>query len=230
MAVIIETATKKDDVVPLTDGAACDGFVAGDAQVGVAATQLSPKFFNGVTGEINNVILGIHGPVAALDTDDYSQMMTAIGGRLLQNYPKSALVTPWLFDWRSQHHSEAAAAEWMERRRSDRRVNAPDNALYNLCPFTPPDLAQSVVEYTVVMVGTNDLTTRCNVVIKASVRRNGGTVTVQSQATAFDDSPDGTVTVEVIGTAVVCRVDVPVVGENVNIFVTGTITNVTQNV
>ena len=230
MAVIIESATAKDNVVPLTDGATCDGFVAGDAQVGVAATQLTPKFFNGVTGEINNVILGIHGPVVALDTDDSSQMMTAIAGRLLQNYPKSALVTPWLFDWRSQHHSEAAAAEWMERRRSDRRVNVADDAIYNLCPFTPPDLAQSIVTYTVTMVGTNDLTTRCNVVTVASVRRNGGTVTVQSQSATLDDSPDGTVTVDVVGTAVVCKVVVPALTENVNLFAHGTITQLTQSV
>jgi hypothetical protein len=133
------------------------------------------------------------------------------------------------FEWRSQWHENSAAAEWKERRRSDRKENVVDNAAYKLCNFTPPDLSQGLVTYVVTMVGTNDLTTRALVEIKASVKRNGGTVTVQSSATVFDDSPDATVTVAVFAGQVYCDVAVAIIGENVNIFVTGTYTTLTQD-
>ena len=229
MALIIETATKKLDGVTLDDGTHCDGFTSGDPQIGLSPTQLSAKYFDTLTAEVNNVIRGIHAPGGSLDPDNSAQAMEAINARLTSNWPKTN--ESWVFEWRSQYHAASASQAWLRRERSDRKENVADNADYNLAPFAPADLSQFLVTYVVVLVGTNNLTTRCIHERKASARRNGGAVTIQQQSAIFVDNPDSiTITIEDLGAQVYCKVAVPALGENVNIFVTGTITNVTRDV
>lgn len=233
MAVLIETATAAEDAVNIGPGVFVDGFTPGDPQAGIAPTQLSADWCNQVTGEIDSVINGIdaYDTPMALDGDNVNQVRNAISARFLSNYPKSFTGAQWVFEWRSQWHDNAAAGDWKRYERSDREENATDDTTYNMCQFFPPDGSQFIVEYTCVLVNPASITSRCNVKMIASGRRSTN-VTIQDSQTVFEDNPGATitVTVEAVTTAVAIRVDIPATGGTYNIFITGTLTVVTDDV
>ncbi len=234
MAVFIETATASPDAVGVSPGVTIDGFSAGVPQAGVAPTQFSPKWCNAVMGELNYIVNNIHAydnPITLTCDDDgfNSQVTNAINERFVSNYPKSG-VSNFTFEWRSQYHSNPAAAEWKVLSKSDHLINQADDDSYNLCPIRPPDDSVFFVEYTITVTNVATLADRCLSKMTASGSRAAGVTQVYVTNGDFDDNQiaELTWTVDVDGLDVVAKIDIGVNGNRYNIFVKGELQVVTK--
>ncbi|MBL9102176.1 MAG: hypothetical protein JNL82_14525 [Myxococcales bacterium] len=236
MAAIILTSTKKTNGITLDDGSTMHGFTGGVAQAGIKPTQLSAAYFDALSGELGNVIRGIHSAdsIPTLDANSKKQVMDAINGRFLKNYPKSAPPSPWVFEWRSEY-LVGSQINWKVRQRTDSELNVSANNIYYLCNFAPPDDSQFFVEYSVLIVDTNSLTSRFITKLLASGRRASGTITIQAGEQPFLDNAlvggpiDSSTGVTVTGQSgqVCIKVEIGPDANNFNIMVDGKITIVT---
>lgn len=237
MGVQADTATAVPDLLP--DDA--DGFTAGDPQAGVAPTQLSPTFLNSIITELNAIITKVGGGDVALAfgngdiTATWQQAALAIMTGIAFARGNSGLPFTANPAWyrRTFGPAGATADKFRTWFRNDESVNVEDNYVDALCHMVVPDNSQFMCTWTVCVVRTNSITVYRNAVIRASCRRNGGAVTVQSVTAVagdggliatFDVKP-GTLSGE---PAAYLEVTLPVsVGNHFNISASAEATNVT---
>lgn len=192
MGVQADTATAVPDLLP----GGADGFTSGDAQAGIAPTQVSPSFLNSVVTEINNAITRVGNGDVALGFN--VENIAGIWGQLAQAilYRMAHAVGDAGFDdfilnaaWYRRTYGPAGATADKFRTwfRNDFSVNVEDNFVDAVCHVVVPDNSQFWVTWHVCVVRTNNVTIYRNAVIRASCRRNGGAVTVQSVTAVAGD-------------------------------------------
>lgn len=239
MGIQADTATA--DPGALLGGA--DGFTAGDAQQGIAPTQVSPTFLNGICDEINAVIIGLGdaklvGDVGdvpdPIDFGNQQQLNEAILRRIAfqDGYSPGGAYPPW---YRRTHAANVSSVDhkWCTWFRNSSRIAVSDNTVENSGHLVVPDESVFWVTFTVNVVRSDSILFLKNVILRALCRRTGGACYVDQQ-TVVDSFGALGATFTVIATtfsgfpAVAVETTLPVsVGKTFNIAISVEASNVT---
>lgn len=229
MGIIIDSATKSPNAALVAPGVFVDGFSSGDPQIGLAATQFTAAWCNGVQSEIGLAITKLV-PGSEVN-NNHGQLGASILERIRAQVNDGGLsqTCEWRADYIVSPTDAAAATEWKEYRTSQRKVAAAKNTVHHMCSFTPPDDSQILVEYRAVVAAVQLASARANYVWHASFRRSGNVVSQDGEIIYSDNNiADLTVTPVESGTSIRLDISVPnTPNDTYNIFVTGTFTVVT---
>lgn len=210
MAGIIGTPTKVVDKF----GVGRHGFTEGNPQVGLAATQLSSDWCDGVSEEINEAILA--GEYGALDNADRQQLAFAIDYQVTHRFPRlSAPPSTW-----RGHSTAGPAASYLRYEESGYRVNSVNNSVQSLVGMTLPTNSQASVIMRGSLVRSDSMTVYGNCIYVASIRNSAGTYTLQSSTAMLSDQNFiGLVMAPIASGGIYLRFTIPVsVGNVFNIF------------
>lgn len=213
MGVIIATASKVTDL----HGAGVHGFTDGDPQAGVAATEFSDVWANGVQQEINNAILGAEDDT--LDSNDWEQLAAAIDFQNRNVYPRIGITSTYY--WRG-HATPGAGATYRRHEESGYRENSADNTIQNLVGMLIPSNSQATVILRGSLVKSDDMTVYGNGIYAASIVNNAGTYTLQSWTPVMEDiNFIGLIFEPIASGGIYLRATIPAsVGNVFNIFAT----------
>lgn len=220
MAVIIATASKVVD----KHGTDVHGFTSGNPQAGVAATELSDDWCDGVQQEINNTIELYGDP---LDNTDRTQLSYSIDQQIRYRQPRFGgyVVDTWCSE------PSPASTDWLRRERSTGLLGVANNTVQNMLAMTMPSNSQATLLLRGSVIQADSNTNYTNYAVFVSVRNSSGTYTVQSTGTAMlnDNVAGVTITCVIIGAAIYMRFSLPVLaGKFFNIFATGVLENVSR--
>lgn len=223
MGVIIDTATKKTDKF----GAGIHGFTSGDPQAGIAPTQFSSDWADGVQQEINNAIADEGSstyPLTNVDRHQLAKVMQLIGA---QRRPRPQFSGPFTF---RAHSGNATSEAWYRWDNSDAVVAKASGTTWSGCGFTMPGAALVFqVEFKTHVIETTSNTNRGTSWLYFAGAYQGGVFTADEDVPIKENIPLAGLTItitplnfNILGIAV----DLPAVpaAKTYNIHTTATFT------
>lgn len=154
MGVIIDTATKKTDKF----GAGIHGFTSGNPQAGIAPTQFSSDWADGVQQELNNAIADEGSntyPLTNVDRHQLAKVMQLIGA---QRRPRPQFSGPFTF---RAHSGNATSEAWYRWDLSGAGVGIASGGNWSGCGFTMPgNRVVFQVEFKTCVIETSSNTNR----------------------------------------------------------------------